>query len=141
MNLYTCIHQGLDACDHLLADLPGGPDRTDEDEDLRGLGMDLVVRTMAVLYSPEAPEEATALSMPSVYRSRTGYELDTGRLRSAVRAVRPESDQFWRDMRIRAHMLPPSLRKTLLGAARDVSGADRRGNAQTLARLSRALNG
>ena len=126
MNLTRHIHRVLDACDNFLAKLPGGPGNSHKTEDLRQVGLDLVVRSMAVMSSADGHLDDDEIGTSvEVYRSQTGYELSEDQIRMTVSTMSLESDLFWHDLKIKGHMLPGEVCREIFNASRAVALADK----------------
>lgn len=126
MNLTRHIHRALDVCDNFLGSLPGGPNGNRKVEDLRQVGLDLVIRAMAVMCSADgdlAEDEIDA--SVDAYQSRTGYKLTEDQIRITVSTVSLESDLFWHDLKIKGHMLPAEICREIYNASRAVAYADK----------------
>ena len=126
MNLTRHIHRVLDACDDFLAKLPGGPGGSHQAEDLRQVGLDLVVRSMAVMCSVDGRLDDDEIETSvGIYQSQTGYELSRDQIRMTVSTVSLESDLFWHDLKIKGHMLPAQVCREIFNASRAVAYADK----------------
>ena len=125
MKITAYIHKVLDACDDMLAALPGGPGKSAGAQDPRQVAMDLAIRSMAVMCAADGKldDEEIGTSV-EVYRSKTGYSLSADQIRMTVSSVSLESDVFWSDLKLRANMLPVSVRREIYAAALAVAMAD-----------------
>lgn len=126
MNFTRHIHRVLDTCDNFLAKLPGGPGGNRKQEDLRQVGLDLVIRSMAVMSSADGDLDDQEIGASAeAYHSQTGYDLSEDQIRMTVSTVSLESDLFWHDLKIKGHMLPPDICREIFNASRAVALADK----------------
>ena len=143
MRITAYIHRVLDACDDMLAALPGGPGKSAGAQDPRQVAMDLVIRSMAVMCAADGKLEDEEIGTSvEVYSSKTGYSLSEDQIRMTVSSVSLESDKFWADLKMRAKMLPVPVQREIYSAALAVAMADEdlhRAESDVLERLASVL--
>lgn len=126
MKITAYINKVLDACDDMLAALPGGSGKSAGAQDPRLIAMDLVIRSMAVMCAADGRLEDDEIGTSvEVYNSKTGFSLSEDQIRMTVSSVSLESDIFWSDLKMRAGMLPVSVRREIYSAALAVAMADK----------------
>jgi tellurite resistance protein len=127
MKLSIYIHKVLDACDDMLAALPGIPGRssTPVGKDPRDIAMDLIIRSMAVMCAADGKLEVSEIGTSTdIYKTKTGLSLSEDQIRMTVSTMSLESEVFWSDLNARAGMLPEEVRRGIYNAALAVAMAD-----------------
>ncbi|MCW8844878.1 MAG: TerB family tellurite resistance protein [Gammaproteobacteria bacterium] len=125
MKITAYIHKVLDACDDMLAALPGGPGKMAGVQDPREVAMDLAIRSMAVMCAADGKLNGEEIDASvEAYRSRTGYSLSEDQIRMTVSSVSLESDMFWRDLKLRANMLPVPVQQEIYASGLAIAMAD-----------------
>jgi tellurite resistance protein len=145
MKISVYIHRVLDACDDMLAALPGTPGRNTAavSREPRDVAMDLIIRSMAVMCAADGKLEVSEISASTdLYKTKTGLSLSEDQIRMTVSSVSLESEVFWSDLKVRAAMLPLEVRRGIYDAALAVAMADEeldRRESEILDRLAKVL--